>query len=392
MIAEKTVWGTLSGIRPAKVAAKLLKSGKSTEETVETLKNEYHVASDRAKKCTLTAQKAIILRETLDPRDVALYIGIPFCKTRCAYCSFVSNNVERSFKLAEPFTDTLIKELRETAKMTERLGLRVIAIYMGGGTPTALPDENLEKILKNVQETIDFAYLREYTVEAGRPDTLTKTNLELISKHGASRICINPQTMADEVLTAIGRNHTAEDILKAARQIKQTNLALNMDIIAGLPTDTAKNFAETLDKVLKFDPENITVHTLSLKKGSRIMVNNEDIPSGKVVGEMLDYAAERLENRDYEPYYIYRQSYISGGFENTGWSKADRECLYNMCMMEELCSVLAVGGGGVTKFVSEDGSKIEREFNAKYPLEYINRTDKIEKKFAKMEENYALSI
>jgi len=392
VIADKSVWGTLTGIRPAKVAAKLLKAGKNSEETAETLQSEYHVISDRAKKCTQTAQKAIALRETLSPKDIALYIGVPFCKTRCAYCSFVSNNVERSFHLAEPFTETLIKELEETAKIADSLGLRVIAIYIGGGTPTALPDENLEKILNTIQKTIDFKDLREYTIEAGRPDTITKTNLELIANCGASRICINPQTMSDEILAEIGRNHTAEDVIKAVAQIKQTNLDLNMDIIAGLPTDTARSFAGTLDKVLELDPENITVHTLSLKKGSRIMLNNEDIPGGEVVGEMLDYATEKLESRSYAPYYIYRQSYISGGFENTGWSKAGKECIYNICMMEELCTILAAGGGGVTKFVTEDGSRIEREFNAKYPLEYIERTDKIKKKINQMEENYALSI
>lgn len=366
----------------------MLNSGKTSKETQRALENDFQVSSGRAKKCTHTARKAIELRNSLSPKDVALYIGIPFCRTRCAYCSFVSNNVERSFNLAEPFTETLIKELKEIAEIADNLGLRIIAIYMGGGTPTALSDEYLEKILKSIQKTIDFRSVREYTIEAGRPDTITKSNLELIIKYGASRICINPQSMSDEVLSAIGRRHTAEDICKAVEQIKLTNLALNMDIIAGLPTDTVEGFVSTLDRVLGFDPENITVHTLSLKKGSRIMENSIVIPGGDEVGEMLDYADGRLSSNRYEPYYIYRQSYISGGFENTGWSKAGKDCIYNICMMEELCTVLAVGGGGVTKFVTEDGSKIEREFNAKYPLEYIDRTDKIEKKFAQIQGFY----
>jgi len=230
--------------------------------------------------------------------------------------------------------------------------------------------------------------LREYTIEAGRPDTLTAANLKLIANHGANRICINPQTMSDEVLAAIGRQHTSTDVREAVKQIKRTNLALNMDIIAGLPADTPEGFAKTINEVLELDPENITVHTLSLKKGSRIMVNNEAVPSGDAVGGMLDHAAGKLTSSGYEPYYIYRQSYITGGFENTGWSKANRECIYNICMMEELCSVLAVGGGGVTKLVTADGSKIEREFNAKYPTEYIDRTDKIEKKLAEIHNFY----
>jgi len=384
VIAKQTVWGTVTGIRPAKVAAKLLRAGNLAEETSEILQKEYGVAPDRATMCIHTAKKAFALRDTLMQGDIALYIGIPFCKTRCAYCSFVSNNVEKSFALAEPFTETLISELEETAKLMKTPGLRVTSIYMGGGTPTSLPDICFEKILKTVQKTVDFTALREYTIEAGRPDTLTESNLELIKNYGATRICINPQSMSDDVLSEIGRLHTSKDVYAAVERIKQTDLLLNMDIIAGLPTDTFDGFADTLDKVLGLEPDNITVHTLSLKRGSRIMVKNESVPSDDVVGDMLCYASDNLTNSGYEPYYIYRQSYISGGFENIGWSKPLKDCVYNICMMEELCTVLAVGGGGVTKFVSEDGSKIEREFNAKYPLEYIDRLDKREKKFAQI--------
>jgi len=378
-LSDTPPWGTLTGIRPAKVAAKLLVSGESAKAAIEILKQEYLVSPDRAALCVETAQKALNLKATLAPQDVALYVGIPFCPTRCAYCSFVSNNVERSFKLVEPFTETLLSEIYDTAKVANELGLRVISVYFGGGTPTVLPPDCLKSIMQALEKAFDMSHLREYTIEAGRPDTITEEKLEVIKEAGAGRICINPQSMSAEVLSAIGRKHSPQDVNQAVEPVKKAGMQLNMDIIAGLPCDTPGGFNRTLDTVIDFDAENVTVHTLSLKKGSRIMLEGTEIPSGTDVGAMLDYAAIRLRDSGYEPYYVYRQKYISGGFENVGYSKPGYEGIYNICMMEELCTVLAVGGGGVTKLVSADG-RIERIFNAKYPREYILRTDKMKRK------------
>ena len=379
LLQKPPVWGTLAGIRPAKVAEKLLVSGKGENAVIETLKEKYHVTSDRAALCTETAQAAIRLRASLTPRDVALYIGIPFCPTRCAYCSFVSNSVEKSFNLIEPFVDTLLQEIEKVAELASEAGFRIIAAYIGGGTPTSLPQSALEAIMAALSKSFDLSGLREYTVEAGRPDTVTASKLEIITKMGATRVCINPQSMSDEVLAAIGRAHTSKDVYHAAELVSQTGAALNMDIIAGLPYDTPAGFRKTLDAVLGFKPENITVHTLSLKKGSKIMLESTEIPSGADVGQMLDYSSHTLRECGYAPYYIYRQKYISGGFENTGWSLPGYEGIYNSCMMDELCTVLALGGGGVTKLVTADG-KIERIFNAKYPREYIMLTEKMKDK------------
>jgi len=383
-------WGTLTGIRPAKVAEKLLVSGKTAEAVLEKLLSVYHVMPDRAALCIETAQAAIALKKTLAPRDVALYVGIPFCPTRCAYCSFVSNSVERSFNYIDPFLETLLQEIKTMAELASELGLRIISVYIGGGTPTALPPEALESIMSALEQAFDFSSLREYTVEAGRPDTITEHKLEIMTRLGAKRICINPQSMSAEVLTAIGRNHSPEDVHHAVELVRQTGAALNMDIIAGLPCDTVDGFQQTLDNVLEFKPENITVHTLSLKKGSRIMLENTEIPSAENVGEMLEYASLRLREWEYKPYYLYRQKYISGGFENTGWSLPGYEGIYNACMMDELCTVLALGGGGVTKLVTTDG-RIERIFNAKYPREYIMMTEKMKDKIGRIREN-AVSI
>jgi len=383
-------WGTLTGIRPAKVAEKLLISGKNTQSVVDTLVQSYYVQPDKAALCVETAQAAIVLRKTLVPRDVALYVGIPFCPTRCAYCSFVSNSVERSFKMIEPFIETLLCEIKTMSGLVDELDLRIISVYIGGGTPTSLSEPYLDIIMSALGESFDFSYLREYTVEAGRPDTITEQKLEIITRLGAKRICINPQSMSEDVLSAIGRNHSPEDVCNAVRLVRQTEAVLNMDIIAGLPCDTPDGFNKTLDAVISFAPENITVHTLSLKKGSRIMLENTSIPSGAEVGEMLEYASKRLRECGYSPYYVYRQKYISGGFENTGWSKPGYEGIYNICMMEELCTVLALGGGGVTKIVTTDG-RIERVFNAKYPREYIMMTEKMKDKIGRVREN-AISI
>jgi len=383
-------WGTLTGIRPAKVAQKLLASGKSERETIQKLIKTYKADPGRAALCTETAQKTLAFSETLKPKDIALYIGIPFCPSRCTYCSFVSNNVTRSFNLVEPFIETLLNEIDTIAKLTRELGLNIVAVYMGGGTPTALTDAVLEVVMASLNKSFDLSNLREYTVEAGRPDTITETNLNIMIREGATRISINPQSMRDEVLSAIGRKHSAADVYTAVKNVRKTDLALNMDIIAGLPCDTPSGFAETLDTVIKYDPENITVHTLSLKKGSRIMLEGTDIPSGEAVGEMLDYASCKLRESAYSPYYVYRQKYITGGYENIGWSVPGHEGVYNISMMEEMCTVLAVGGGGVTKLVMTDG-RIERIFNAKYPREYILMTEKIKDKVGRIKEN-AISI
>jgi len=399
-------WGTLTGIRPAKVAEKLLIKGKDAGTVIETLIQQYRVSPDRAALCVETAQTTLRIKDTLSPKDIALYVGIPFCPTRCAYCSFVSNSVEKSFKLIDSFADTLIKEIETMSKLVREFGLRVISVYIGGGTPTALPDHILESVLTALSQKFDLSSLREYTVEAGRPDTITESNLEIMIRNGAKRICINPQSMSAEMLSAIGRNHSPEDVYNAVKLVKQTGAALNMDIIAGLPNDTPEGFRQTLDTVIGFSPENITVHTLSLKKGSRLMLEKTDAPKGEKpnitppaapleelsgnVGEMLEYASKRLREKQYSPYYVYRQKYISGGFENTGWCLPGYEGIYNICMMEELCTVLAVGGGGVTKLVTSDG-RIERVFNAKYPLEYINMTDKMKEKVGRIREN-AISI
>jgi len=238
--------------------------------------------------------------------------------------------------------------------------------------------------MRSIKNSFDLSFIREYTVEAGRPDTIDEEKAGIILSMGADRVCVNPQSMSGDVLSAIGRRHTPGDVRDAAGLVKKSGAALNMDVIAGLPGDTPDGFRSTLDAVLDLQPENITVHTLSLKKGSRIMLEDTKIPNGEAVGAMLGFAADRLSKQGFKPYYLYRQKFTSGGFENTGWSLPGHEGIYNICMMEELCTVLALGGGGVTKLVS--GDKIQRVFNAKYPREYILRAEKTGEKFQVIED------
>ena len=376
---DAPVWGSLTGIRPAHVAAALIESGASERAAAKTLEREYYVSPERARLSVEAARVSVLLKQSLEPIDVALYVGIPFCPTRCAYCSFVSNSVDKSFDLIEPFMNTLALETEAVSRMAGELGLRIVALYIGGGTPTSLPEGTLETLMKSLGASFDLSHLREYTVEAGRPDTITAPKMELISRSGAGRVCVNPQSMSPDILSAIGRKHTPDDVLAAVQLVRQCGVALNMDIIAGLPGDTAEGFRGTLDAILSLAPENLTLHTLSLKKGSRIALEGTEIPGGKDVADMLDYASRRLRGSGYRPYYLYRQKFTSGGFENVGWSKPGHEGLYNVCMMEELCTVLALGGGGVTKLIS-GGGRIERVFNAKYPREYILKAGEIEDK------------
>lgn len=374
----RPAWGSLTGVRPGKVLCSILREGADEREAVRRLITDYDVTPERAELCRLTTAETLKTAATLDERDICLYVGIPFCPTRCAYCSFVSQSVEKSMKLIEPFMDALMRDVSATAQRVRRLGLRVISLYMGGGTPTTLSPAQLERLCTALEREFDLSALREYTVEAGRPDTITEDKLRVLRAHGVDRVSVNPQTMSDRVLEVIGRRHTAADILTALDKVRSVGgFAVNMDLIAGLPADSFDGFSDTLDRVLSLAPENITVHTLSLKKGSRITTEGAELPTGAEVAAMLDTARERLTAAGYRPYYLYRQKFMSGGFENVGWSKPGYENLYNICIMEELCSILAMGGGGSTKLISRGNGRNLRFIAPKYPLEYINGIEKL---------------
>lgn len=374
---RESVWGSLTGIRPGKIVTGLLEKGLSDAEARRYMQKEYRVTPERAALCTDTSRAGIKVKNSLTDRDIALYIGIPFCPTRCAYCSFVSLGVEKSLKLIDPFLDSLYREIDAAAETVKKLGLNIVSVYMGGGTPTTLSAYQMDTLLKRLGGQFDLHGVRDYTVEAGRPDTITPEKMAVLHENGVHRISINPQSMCDNVLRAIGRKHTAQDIITAYKTARSEGIEIiNMDLIAGLPDDTEDGFRYTLDSVLDMSPENVTVHTLSLKKGSRIMLEGTSLPDASVVGAMLDYAEHNLRSSGFAPYYLYRQKFMSGGFENVGWSRQGFENLYNICIMEEFCSIIALGGGGSTKLVNPHTGRIERVFNAKYPQEYIENTEK----------------
>ena len=370
-------WGMLTGVRPDKPATWALAEGKTPEEARAMLENEYFVTPERAALAVETGAAALAASRKLGPRDIAVYVGIPFCPTRCAYCSFVSQSVEKSFSLVPPYVDALVREIRSGGAMAREQGLRVRAFYMGGGTPTTLTAEQLDRVLTAFAESFDTAFCEERTVEAGRPDTITAEKLAVLKAHGVTRVSVNPQTMEDHVLRAIGRRHTAGDIDAAMALVAEYRFPhVNMDLIAGLPEDTPEGFRRSLDRCLAFGTDNVTVHTLALKKGSRILLEGLSVPGPEAVAEMLDYAAPVLRSAGYGPYYLYRQKYMSGSFENIGWSRPGAACWYNIYIMSELCSILSFGAGGSTKMVEPGTNHIERVFNLKYPKEYTERPEK----------------
>jgi len=370
-------WGSLTGIRPAKVAARLLESGNTPAQTEKILQERYFVSEDRAVLAAEAAAAGRAAREGLAPGDIAVYLGIPFCPTRCAYCSFVSSSVEKTFALVEPYLNALFEEVRAGGALARELGLRVRAFYMGGGTPTTLSAEQLSRLLDVFSGAFDLSACRELTVEAGRPDTITPEKLEALRRGGVTRLSVNPQSMDDRVLRAIGRRHTAADIRRAMEQVSAAGFRhVNMDLIAGLPEDSPEGFRASVDECLTFHADNLTVHTLSLKKGSALLSEQRSIPEASAVGEMLDYANPALRKKGYLPYYLYRQKYMSGSFENVGWCRPGAENLYNIYIMEELCSILSLGAGGSTKMVEPGGGRISRVFNLKYPQEYLRRPEK----------------
>ena len=371
-------WGALTGIRPAKLVRTMLEEGYTPARADRELRDVYCVSPARRRLALESAQAGLLAKRDLKPNDISLYIGIPFCPTRCAYCSFVSASVEKSFALIPPYLEALTAEVEAAGRMVRETGLRVKSFYMGGGTPTTLSAGQMDALLTAVNKAFDLSGCVEYCIEAGRPDTIDREKLQVLLDHGADRISVNPQSLEPRVLRAIGRQHSPEDIEKAMTLATSMGFPhVNMDLIAGLPADTPEGFRRTLDRCLTFGADNITVHTLSLKKGSRILLEGLPIPTAEEVAEMLDYADPALRARGFAPYYLYRQKYMSGSFENVGWCISGAEGLYNIYIMEELHSILSLGAGGSTKMVDAAHNRIERVFHPKFPLEYIQRPEKL---------------
>ena len=384
MIQEKEAklpWGRLTGIRPVKRANVFLSQGHSPEEAEELFHREFGADRARSKRAVEIAMRENKLLSQAYPDGIGLYIGIPFCPSRCVYCSFISFSVEKSAQLMEPYLTALEQEIKAGAEIVKNLGKRVETVYIGGGTPTTLSADQLNRLLEVLHQEFDLSHIREFTVEAGRPDTVSADKLWVMKQWGVTRISLNPQSMNQEILDKIGRRHSPEELISAFHLARERGFShINMDVIAGLPDETYPQFCYTLEELFKLAPEGITVHTMSLKRAAVLTKNVEqyDLTAQETVGKMLDFAWEQLADREYHPYYLYRQKNILGGFENTGFSKPGKECLYNIYIMEETQSVLSLGAGGSTKIV--DGDRIERIFNVKEPTEYINRIDEMIKR------------
>ena len=376
LLGASPPWGALTGVRPVKLPTRALLAGKTPKQAETELKKEYFVSHDRAKLAVDCARASVEAQRSLKEGEVSLYVGIPFCPTRCAYCSFVSADVGRTLKLVEPYVEGLLREVAETGRVLREAGLTVRSFYMGGGTPTTLSAGQMDRLLTQCEECLPLKGCTEYTVEAGRPDTITREKLAVLKAHRIGRISVNPQTLEDHVLEAIGRKHSAGDIREACGLARDVGFdCINMDLIAGLPRDTFDGFRRSLEGVLAMEPENVTVHTLALKKGSTLMERGGALPGGEEVARMLDWSRELLTTKGYIPYYLYRQKYMSGSLENVGWAKPGTGSLYNIVMMEELHTVVSLGAGGVTKLI-RDGT-ILRLTNPKYPHDYLSGLDKV---------------
>lgn len=372
-------WGILTGVRPVKLLRRLAEES-NEEQAVKKFEKDFFVSNEKIALSRETEHNERKILELSRPESFSLYVGIPFCPSRCSYCSFVMASIERAEKLIEPYTKLLCEEIKRTAEIANKLGLRLETVYFGGGTPTTLSAEQLDTVLRTVNKSFDMSTCREFTVEAGRPDTIDIAKLFALKENKVDRISINPQTTNDEVLKTIGRKHTAQqffDAFELARKCGFDNI--NTDLIAGLPTDTPESFKNSLDSIVKLNAECITVHTLCMKRASRLTTEGVtlDLQQARDAREMLAYTQNILGQNEYIPYYMYRQSRMVGNLENVGWSKKGFESLYNVYVMDETHTILACGSGGVTKLKRNNPDYLERIFNFKYPYEYIDRFDEL---------------
>ncbi|MEG0371645.1 MAG: coproporphyrinogen dehydrogenase HemZ, partial [Clostridium sp.] len=353
-----------------------LLTGMNTQEIRDTLINNYYLSEDKA---DLLIEVALAEKPFLSYKDrsVGVYIGIPFCPTRCSYCSFASNPLGGNKHLVDDYLSSLIKEIKHTFSLIKDRGINVDTLYIGGGTPTSLNELQLEKLFKTVSENIKTDDIREYTVEAGRPDSINESKLKLIKKYGGKRISINPQTMNDETLKKIGRIHSAQDIKDSfylARKLGFDNI--NMDMIIGLPGENVDHVKKTILEIEQLNPDSITIHTMSIKRASKLNEDNYVNEADKVL-DMYNFAASKVKNMGMKPYYMYRQKNMISPLENIGYSHKGKESIYNIQMISESISIIGLGADSVSKPVYPDENRIERIANLKDVHEYIKRIDEV---------------
>ena len=380
LMGYRPAWGMLVGVRPSKVASEMLDQGMSKTRVKKRLNSDYLVIPKKAALATdiAIAEKRIV--GVPSHKDCSVYIAIPFCPSRCTYCSFVSYTSKRLLDLIPQYLVRLKNDIRSNFELISRLGLRVRTVYIGGGTPTILDEAQLKDLLSYIAGLTDVSALDEYTLEAGRPDTITEEKFKIAKEFGVTRVSVNPQSLSDEVLCGVGRKHSVEDFYTSFEAARRAGIkTVNVDLIAGLPGDNFKRFSSTVDNIIALAPENITVHTFCVKKAADILRNNSNIYSinGGDAGKCVDYSQIKTRQAGYMPYYMYRQKNTVGNYENVGFSLEGHEGLYNIYMMEEIHSIFAAGAGAVTKLVdrvgmTENPKSIERLFHQKYPYEYLD--------------------
>ncbi len=375
---SKVPWGVLIGVRPLKIVNDLMKKGIEDSKILSILQNEYKLWEGKSKlmlEIGKVQQKYIY---PIDEDSFSLYVSIPFCPTRCIYCSFPSNSMLKTEEYIDEYTDKIIYEIKKIGNMMGNK--KINTVYIGGGTPTAIPIKNLEKIIESIYLTFEEKNIKEITVEAGRPDTINKEMLKMLKENNIDRISINPQTMNDETLKLIGRNHNSKDIINAYNIARQVGFSvINMDIIVGLPGEGVDEIVYTLEQIMQLNPENLTVHTLAVKKGSKFKQTMDKYPieNENIIEDMLEITAEYAKNMKLEPYYLYRQKQMLGNYENIGYAIKGRECVYNILIMGEKETIIAVGEGGVSKIYFPEEDRLERVPNVKNLRQYLSRIDEM---------------
>ena len=384
-------WGILTGIRPVKIVHALLDEGKDEEYIKEKLKEDYYIKDDKIELALNIAKRERQFIYPIDENKVSLYVGIPFCPTRCYYCSFPANPVDKFGGKKPLYVEKLLQEAKGVAELLRDNNKEIETLYIGGGTPTTLSPEEMDTLIKGLYKEFDLSKIKEFTVEAGRPDTINREILEVLKKHGVDRISINPQTMNDETLQKVGRKHSVNDIIECfqlARELGFDNI--NMDIILGLVDENLEMVENTLKQIEKLSPESLTVHTLAVKRTSKLKENIDDyeLTQFDEMTKMIDLSMKYAKKMGLNPYYMYRQKHMLGNLENIGYAKEGYECIYNIQIMEERQSNIALGAGSITKFVYTDENRIERVENVKNLEQYIDRVDEmINRKYEEVQKN-----